>query len=336
MTKSKYKLPKNLSDGCKLCYQGAKLVLFITGRCDRNCWYCPLSEERKNADVIFANDEKISKPEEAIAEADIMDALGTGITGGEPLLKLNRVIEYSTSLKNHFGPEHHIHLYTGHAPSDDELAALCPCVDEIRMHPPHEEWRTIKNSNYFESIINAKKMGFSVGIEVPSLPGLRYFFPLLDKLNFLNINQLEWGDSCANAMRERKLEPENSLCNAIKGSTKWACEINGHPKVHYCTSTFKDSVQLRERLKRIARNSARSFDMITDDGTIMYGSMETGTNLEMILPYLKASSGYEVMPNGTIELNWKQMRKIPRKFGKERKIIERYPNDGIIVEVIPL
>jgi len=29
------------------------------------------------------------------------------------------------------------------------------------------------------------------------------------------------------------------------------------------------------------------------------------------------------------------MRKIPHKFSGERKIIERYPNDGMIVEVIP-
>lgn len=335
MAKSKEKLPKNLSEGCRLCYQGAKLVLFITGRCDRDCWYCPLSEERKNMDVIFANDQKITTPEEAIPEAEVMDALGTGVTGGEPLLELDRVVEFCTHLKKHFGPLHHIHLYTGHAPTVTELAALRPCVDEIRMHPPHEEWSSIMDSKFPASIADAKHMGFSVGVEVPSLQGLRHFFPLLDSLDFLNINQLEWGDSCADAMRARKLEPENPLCNAIKGSTKWAGEINGHPKVHYCTSTFKDSVQLRERLKRIAMNSARPFDTITDDGTIMYGSMDPKDDLEIILPCLKAGSYYEAMEDGTIELDWQQMRKVPRKFGGERKIIERYPNDGMIVEVIP-
>ncbi|MDR3102050.1 MAG: 4Fe-4S cluster-binding domain-containing protein [Methanocalculaceae archaeon] len=336
MAKLKDVLPKNLSEGCRYCYQGAKLVLFITGRCDRDCWYCPLSRERKNRDVIFANDQKITTPSEAIPWAEIMDARGTGVTGGEPLLEIERVVEFCSYLKDHFGKDHHIHLYTSHAPTVEELTALRPCVDEMRMHPPHEEWNCILESRFPEAIANAKRMGFSIGIEVPSLPGLRYFFPLLDSLDFLNINQLEWGDSCAEAMRERKLELVNPLCNAIKGSTKWACEINGHPKVHYCTSTFKDSVQLRERLKRTARNSARPFDMITDDGTVMYGSMALGSDLDMILSCLKAGSCYEVMLDGTIEFDWQQMWKVPCKFGGERKIIERYPNGGMIVEVIPL
>jgi pyruvate formate-lyase activating enzyme-like uncharacterized protein len=95
-------------------------------------------------------------------------------------------------------------------------------------------------------------------------------------------------------------------------------------------------VQLRERLKRVAKNSARPFEVITDDGTVMYGSMDPGNDLEIVLSCLKASSYYEEMPDGTLELDWKQMYKIPRKFGGNRMIIERYPNHGMIVEVVPL
>ena len=49
-----------LSAGCVLCFEGAKLVLFITGLCQRSCWFCPLSAQRKDKDVIFANEHKIS------------------------------------------------------------------------------------------------------------------------------------------------------------------------------------------------------------------------------------------------------------------------------------
>jgi pyruvate formate-lyase activating enzyme-like uncharacterized protein len=38
------------------------MVLFVTGRCHRTCWYCPLSRERKGLDVVYANDQKVSSP----------------------------------------------------------------------------------------------------------------------------------------------------------------------------------------------------------------------------------------------------------------------------------
>ncbi len=92
------------------------MVLFVTGRCNRTCWYCPLSKERKGQDVIFANERPVSSREDILEEAVAMSALGTGITGGEPLLVPERVAEFSRLLKERFGPEHHIHLYTGLAP----------------------------------------------------------------------------------------------------------------------------------------------------------------------------------------------------------------------------
>jgi pyruvate formate-lyase activating enzyme-like uncharacterized protein len=58
------------------------MVLFVTGICNRSCWYCPLSSERRGNDVVFANDRQVSSPDDIVAEAAAMSALGTGITGG--------------------------------------------------------------------------------------------------------------------------------------------------------------------------------------------------------------------------------------------------------------
>src|SRR5574341_2335547 len=110
-----------LPEGCRLCYKGAKMVLFVTGVCGRGCFYGPVSNKRRGKDVIFANERRVEKNEDILEEAVSMEALGTGITGGEPLLRLDRVVRYIKLLKNRFGVSHHIHLYTALAPNRSVL-----------------------------------------------------------------------------------------------------------------------------------------------------------------------------------------------------------------------
>ncbi|MEM1629453.1 MAG: radical SAM protein, partial [Saccharolobus sp.] len=115
------KLPR----GCELCRLGAKLVLFISGECDDNCFYCPVSEERFGKDRIFANETEINDLVEVIYEAYRMKALGAGITGGDPILKIDRVVEIIRALKDEFGSDFHIHLYTtGRYVNDDVMREL--------------------------------------------------------------------------------------------------------------------------------------------------------------------------------------------------------------------
>jgi pyruvate formate-lyase activating enzyme-like uncharacterized protein len=323
-----------LSQGCILCYQGAKMVLFVTGRCHRTCWYCPLSRERKGQDVVFANDRKIRSPSDIIEEAENMSALGTGVTGGEPLLELDRVMDCCRLLKEHFGPDHHIHLYTGLAPDEATLGRLQGLVDEIRLHPPHESWPRILKTSYARSAISARRMGFAVGIEVPALPGLGDLAAALPLLDFLNINELEWGDTCAAAMRERGLELVDGLHNAVKGARQWAEELPADPKVHFCSSTFKDSVQLRERLKRIATNTARRFDEVTDDGTIVYGVFEPEGALDGFLDGLDEED--YALCEGRVELAWWALADRGAGVPGRRYVVERYPDRGMVVEVTPL
>lgn len=320
--------------GCTVCHQGAKMVLFITGRCSRTCWYCPLSAQRKGRDDVYANEKKVQTPGEAISVARTMDALGTGVTGGEPLLVPGRVREFCMELKKEFGEEHHIHLYTGLAPGKDELGALCGLVDEIRMHPPQEEWHRIGESAFLHSATVAREMGFSAGFEVPALPGIEGLRDALSALDFLNINELEWGETNADAMRKRGMEPADDLHNAVSGCRDWAAPLLGHPKVHWCSSQFKDSHQLRKRLIRVARNTARPFDHVTDDGTIIYGVIRGGGRIPEILSRLDREM-YEVR-DGEIETLWWIVSEYSAEIGGEKCIIERYPDRGIIVEVTPV
>ncbi|KDE55416.1 radical SAM protein [Methanoculleus sp. MH98A] len=323
-----------LSPGCVLCHQGAKMVLFVTGRCRRTCWYCPLSRERKGRDVVFANERQVSSPSEAIEVAESMSALGTGVTGGEPLLEIERVVDYCRALKEHFGPDHQIHLYTGLAPDETMLRRLQGLVDELRLHPPHEVWPQILETDFAGSAVLARRMGFLIGIEVPSLPGIEDLAAALPLLDFLNINELEWGETCAAAMRERGFELDDGLHNAVKGARQWAEKLVGDPKVHFCSSVFKDSVQLRERLKRIAANTARPFEEVTDDGTVVYGVLEPEGAVDGFLEGFDEDE-YAVC-EGRIEMAWWVLAEHGAGLPGRKYVVERYPNGGMVVEVTPL
>lgn len=325
---------RSLSRGCVLCHKGSKMVLFLTGLCPRSCWYCPLSKERKGKDVIYANERRIHIPGEAAEVSRLMSALGTGITGGEPLILPERVEQFSRHLKAEFGASHHIHLYTGIAPGREHLSGLVGLVDEIRMHPPHEQWDGIAGSEFKDAACMARKMGFSIGIEVPSLPGIGSLEPILPFLDFLNVNELEWGETNALAMRERHLTLEDGVHNAVSGARGWAMSLLGNPKVHWCSSRFKDSVQLRKRLLRVARNTARPFDQVTRDGTILYGVLESKGVLPPLFLQLEPDM-YEIK-EGAIETAWWVITEFADQLPGEKTIVERYPDRGLVVEVTPI
>lgn len=333
-----------LTEGCRLCQQGAKMVLFITGTCDRGCFYCPLSEDRKR-DTVYANEKAVETDDDVLSEAHTMDALGTGITGGEPLLKKEKVLHYIELLKAEFGKEHHIHLYTSIAPSKETLEALASAgLDEIRFHPPQNMWHVLKGSAYEKAVKDAKDLGIEVGFELPSIKGVFELKDIINELGcFLNLNELEFSDNNAMELTERGFILKNDISNAVEGSESFAREIAQYlPKMHFCSSRYKDAGQLRERLIRTARQTARPFDEITEDGTLLYGSIEA-SDIEEVVSFLNEVGAPENMfeiKERAIELpGWftEENAQDLKECGFIPSIIERYPfKDGLIVEVIPL
>jgi pyruvate formate-lyase activating enzyme-like uncharacterized protein len=135
-------------------------------------------------------------------------------------------------------------------------------------------------------------------------------------------------------MRKRGFEPDDGVHNAVKGARAWAENISADPKVHFCSSVFKDSVQLRERLKRIASNTARPFDEVTDDGTVVYGVLEPDGTVDAFLASLDEDD-YTVS-GGRIEMAWWVLIEHGADLPGKKYVVERYPNNGMIVEVTPL
>ena len=266
-----------LALGCKHCIDGAKMVLLVTGRCHAGCYYCPVSAEKKGKDVTYANEGRVYSDDEIIAEAEAMDALGAGITGGDPSELLDRTLHYIELLKNRFGKEFHIHMYTSVISLENARKLEAAGLDEIRYHPRNEIWHNM-DSTELRSITEQTSM--DVGIEVPALPGreddliamARYAFDA--GVDFVNLNELEFSESNWSMMDRCGYTMKDDISSAVLGSEETAVAVlealEGH-RVHFCSSTFKDGVQLRNRLKRRAEHIAKEYDVITDDGTFIKG-----------------------------------------------------------------
>jgi hypothetical protein len=333
----------SMPEGCRLCHAGAKLVLFVTGVCSRYCFYCPVSAERRGIDTAYANERRVGSDEDVIAEARRMKALGTGITGGEPLGRPERTLHYIRLLKATFGKTHHIHLYTCTVPSDETLKKLRDAgLDELRMHPGKDVWDHFYGSAYHRALQKAIELGMSAGIEIPALtPVPEIERAVAEAGGFLNLNELEFSETNCEAMKKQGFVLKDDISNAVRGSEELGREIvlNSIANTRYCSSRFKDAVQLRERLKRTASSVARPFDEITGDGTIIYGEI-TG-DVEGALRLLREVGVPEEMyqhTGGRIEIAWWILDDIKEALGEAVKsIVERYPTeDGLVVERIPL
>lgn len=345
----------SLTKGCRECMKGAKLVLFITGRCPRTCYYCPISENRRDKDVIYANEVNVTKIEEALAEGRMIDATGMGITGGEPLLELKKTCEYIRAFKQEFGPKFHVHLYTGlePVPLDTVKKLIDEGLDELRLH----RFEAGADLPKLRAITQGK---IKLGVEIPAIPGklekLKQFLQELEQNNidFVNINEFEFASINAKELQKRGFTLDPDSIAGVKGSEaialellEWATE-NTSLNVHFCPLSLKDGTQLPNRFKRRAKNVVKSFERITNEGLIVKGIIvppETVTLAEVLelLTIDFAISRDMIWLNNErnqVETSTGIVRRLAKRLtaqGFRVGIIEEYPiEDRFQVSFLPL
>ena len=215
------------AEGCVQCQQGSKLVLFVTGKCHWGCDYCPLSENRRETPDMFANERRCTSWEEVIEEGRAMNATGTGITGGDPMLDLEKTLEAVRQLKSAFGASHHVHVYTS-IPFDPVRAAdfASAGLDELRFHLL--DGTTTKYRATMEACAHH---GITVGVELPCEPDKEaQLFALLDDLatvpvSFLNLNELEITVGNQENMDVRGFNLRGGITAAAEGSAELALRL---------------------------------------------------------------------------------------------------------------
>jgi len=150
-------------------------------------------------------------------------------------------------------------------------------------------------------------------------------------------------------MRERgyRVDPRNGW--GVRGSRAVAerlvRELSLSVPVHYCSSRFKDGVQLRQRLLRRAERTAPSFARRTEDGTVVLGVVEDpdGAGVERWAARVVRALG--VGPNDyrldaarrRVELSPFTLRRVARRLRWPAFEVEVYPTaDALEVERTPL
>lgn len=261
-------------------------MLLVTGRCGQRCVYCPLSSEKRGKDVFYANERRVSEMADVLEEARLMDALGTGITGGDPLVALDRTVDSIRTLKRHFGQGHHIHLYTSTTRPEHIRKVARAGLDEIRFHPPLARWTRLEGSAYEEALRLSKRLEMSTGMELPVLPDrkeeLVAAIAFADGLglDFVNLNELEFSETNWRSLRSIGFDVrrDDDISSGVEGSERLAMDLlalDTDVPLHYCSAAFKDGVQLRRRIMRRARNVRRPHEVLTKDGTLVKGVIET-------------------------------------------------------------
>lgn len=333
-----------VAEGCVRCIEGSKMVLLVTGKCGWNCYYCPVSLEKKGLDVVYANEGRVTTDEEVIAEAEAMDARGTGITGGDPLVAMDRTLHFIRLLKDRFGPDHHIHLYTATMDPEKARALEEAGLDELRIHPPEDVWDKMDTTRLAE-VVSAVRI--PVGIEVPALPrkeaALNSLIAYARSVGvaFVNLNELEFSESNWDMMEAYGYTVHDDVSSAVAGSEETAMAVMKRAKgidVHFCSSSFKDGVQLRRRLVRRAMRTCQTYQQVTEDGTIVRGFVKG--NPDDVVPELRSLGVPDdlMSPQGDrVEAAPWLLEKVATRLSHKAWLSEQYPTaDGLEVERTPL
>ncbi len=273
----------SITKGCKYCVKGQKLVLFVGGKCSRRCWYCSLSEGRKDSTKAWANERPIKTIKDLIEEVKESNAKGAGITGGDPLVYYKDTIRYAKALKKAFGKHFHIHVYLPFPlVTEGKLKELHKYIDEVRFHATFlvDDDPILYRKEIVKLKVAAKIFGKqNTGIELPAVPAkkkeiLQYIKDVEGIIGFANLNELEISDTNFKRItREYKMSADTYTIKKSKRAAMWILKKlrRSKLKIHFCTAKTKNIDQYQSRLKI---HKIMPYGHKTDEGTVIYFAIE--------------------------------------------------------------
>lgn len=264
----------NLSKGCQLCGEGQWSCLFINNLCNGKCFYCPTLQTDMAQPVT--NTLTFDDPETYVDYIRKFGFKGVSISGGEPLISFEKSLAFVKAVKDAFGDEVYVWLYTnGILLTPEKIQTLKQAgLDEIRFD--------IGATGY-----HTDKLKLAVGqipvvtVEIPAVPEeeenlKQKIFELKDLgVNHLNLHQIRLTPYNFNHLIEHDytylhgekvtvLESELTALRLIQYALDEGIDL----PINYCSFVYKNRHQKSANRKKHAPLVVRPWEAVTENGFI--------------------------------------------------------------------
>jgi len=263
-----------LSPGCEICVAGSWSCLFINERCNTRCFYCPAPQQGSGAPMT--NSVPFPKAGEYLEYLARFGFRGVSISGGEPLLTLERTLGYIRAVKRRFGADLHLWLYTNGTLLERGVARRLAeaGLDEIRFDIG-------ATSYHLDRVQLAVGVIPRVTVEIPAIPEDRERLEqVLGEMarigvQHLNLHQLrltphnfpklvERGYTFVHGDNATVLESELTALRVMERALEAGIAL----PINYCSYVYKERFQRAAARRRSAAPVLRAHEAVTPSGFI--------------------------------------------------------------------
>jgi pyruvate formate-lyase activating enzyme-like uncharacterized protein len=250
----------NISPGCRLCRSGSWLCVYITRRCNRDCYFCSQKKLKKGdraADAIMAyvsEEIRFDDIKEVVKYLKYWRLKGLGISGGEPLLVFDKVCRLISAAKKAI-PGLYVWLYTnGDLATEKRLMRLRSCgLDELRFDLAARDYD-------LGPLRPAARIIDNVTVEIPALPkDKKKLIGLLGELKRIGVKYLNLHEMMVTRENSKKLAKAGITGN---GSLETAEEVEAASRkrsrvrraglgVNICSLRYKKEEQTKRMIEHM-------------------------------------------------------------------------------------
>ncbi|MBN2321840.1 MAG: radical SAM protein [Acidobacteria bacterium] len=265
---------RGISRGCELCGTGSWSCLFVNGKCNCRCFYCPA--EQRVVGLPTTNTLTFPKVQDYVDYIGQFDFRGVSISGGEPLLTLDTTLKFITAVKRKFGDRTYLWIYTNGTLVDrDALARLRDAgINEIRFDIGATEY-SLKKARLAVGLID------HVTVEIPAVP--EDYDVLKGKLHemsesgisFLNLHQLRLTPYNRYNLLDRNYTYLHGEHPTVLESELTALKLMRHAAedriplaLNYCSYVYKNRFQRAAARRRCGLLIRSPHEDVTENGYI--------------------------------------------------------------------